>query len=309
MGIRLRLMQGAMALLYFGPLLAGLGGFGWRVVPVFAAIFLLWLVVMRPRDFPQSAADWRRPGAVVALLARLAVQVLLVAVCFGLGRGIGGVTGFSPAMPAMLPIGLSLVAVPLARLAWPPTRMAAMDAFLDEALAAIQTPGAAAPPAAIAAERELADRLIRPLADLPPDTPAAQVEAHLGALAPHLAPEHLVEALWRRIQAGGAGPVLRRAFILQATSPTVAEACFGQAAPVKALQIAEGDEELLALFARRCAAMLEQNVDAWGDCPNNAALEAARQRAGAAAARALADLMALNLRLAPLNGDGSGRAS
>lgn len=308
MGIRLRLMQGAMALLYFGPLLAGLGGFGWRVVPVFAAIFLLWLVVMRPRDFPQTAADWRRPGALVALLARLAVQVLLVAVCFGLGRGIGGVTGFTPAMHATLPIGLSLLAVPLARLAWPPARVAAMNAFLDEAVAEIGTPGAAAP-AAAAAERELADRLTLPLAELAPDTPPAQVEAHLGALAPHLPPEHLVEALWRRIQSGGAGLVLRRAFILQATSPIVAEACCGQAAPVKALQIAEGDDALLALFARRCAAMLEQNVDVWGDCPNNAALDAARLRAGAEAAQALADLMALNLRLAPLNGDGSGRAS
>lgn len=57
-----------------------------------------------------------------------------------------------------------------------------------------------------------------------------------------------------------------------------------------------------------CAALLQEDIDAWGDCPNNAALEAAQAGTSGAAARALADLMALNLRLAPLNGDGSGDA-
>ena len=50
---RLRLLMGATALLYLGPVLAGLGGFGWSVVPVFTAIFLLWLIVLRPHQWPQ----------------------------------------------------------------------------------------------------------------------------------------------------------------------------------------------------------------------------------------------------------------
>ncbi|MDZ4097043.1 MAG: hypothetical protein U1D35_19280, partial [Paracoccaceae bacterium] len=119
---RLRLLMGANALLYFGPLLAGLGGFGWSLVPVFAAIFVLWLIILRPQEWPDSLADWRRPETLVALAARAAVQLLLVAVCFGIGRGIGGVLGAVPPFPVMLPIAISFLSIPLARLIWKPVQ-------------------------------------------------------------------------------------------------------------------------------------------------------------------------------------------
>lgn len=139
---RLRLMMGVTALLYAGPLLAGLGGFGWGSVPVFIAIFLLWLVIIRPEDWPQTLADWRRPEVWVALAARVAVQALLVVACFGIGRGIGGVAGALPPFPLVLPLAVSFVSIPLARLVWDPKKAAAMDAFLDEALVRIEDPGA-----------------------------------------------------------------------------------------------------------------------------------------------------------------------
>ena len=103
---RQRLM-GANALLYFGPLLAGLGGFGWHVVPVFVALFLLWLVILRPQELPRARAEWLQSETLVALSTRAAVQILLVVLCFGIGRGIGGVLGALPHFPLMLPIALS----------------------------------------------------------------------------------------------------------------------------------------------------------------------------------------------------------
>ena len=102
MEIRHKLLLAVTALLYFGPLLAGMGGFGWSVVPVFLIIFVLWLVVMRPQDWPQSRADWRSGDNWVAMAARIAVQVLLVVVLFGVGRGMGGMLGVLPAIPALL---------------------------------------------------------------------------------------------------------------------------------------------------------------------------------------------------------------
>ena len=132
MTYRVRVLQGAAALLYLGPLLAGLAGFGWSVVPVFEAIFLLWLVILRPQEWPASVADWQRPEAFVGLAARGAVQLLLVTICFGIGWGIGGVTGVHPVMSVLLPIGLcTLAAIAVADLL---ARRTVVDAMLEEAM-------------------------------------------------------------------------------------------------------------------------------------------------------------------------------
>jgi len=40
--MRIRMLMAATALLYLGPLLAGLAGFGWPMVYAFATIFTLW---------------------------------------------------------------------------------------------------------------------------------------------------------------------------------------------------------------------------------------------------------------------------
>jgi uncharacterized membrane protein YgcG len=143
---RLRLLKGANALLYFGPLLAGLGGFGWPVVPVFVVIFMLWLVILKPQEWPRSMAEWSQPETLVALAARGAVQLLLVLVSFGIGRGLGGVTGALPNLPTMLPIAISFLSIPLARLIWDPWTMTQI-ATSETAAAAPETPAATAPEA------------------------------------------------------------------------------------------------------------------------------------------------------------------
>lgn len=117
---RRRLLMVANALLYFGPLLAGLAGFGWGLVAVFTAIFVLWLIILQPYEFPINRSEWRSTDAWVAIFARAAVQLLLVVVLFGIGRGLGGILGAMTGYPAMLPIAISFLSIPLARMIWDP---------------------------------------------------------------------------------------------------------------------------------------------------------------------------------------------
>jgi hypothetical protein len=105
---RITLLRGATALLYFGPLLAGLSGAGWALVPIFAALFMLWLIFLRP-EMSRDRAGW-------ALVERAAVQTLMVAVFFGIGRGIGGVAGVTLDLPSWTTVLVSVSAILLGRL-------------------------------------------------------------------------------------------------------------------------------------------------------------------------------------------------
>lgn len=140
MQTKLRLVMAASALLYFGPLLAGLTGMGWNAVPVFIALFALWLVVMRPAQWPRDLAAWTAETALAAT-AQVAVNALIVVVLFAAGRGLGGVAGFVPNIPPFIPVGLSFLATPLSRLVWDPVKGEAMDQLLDDALRQIKDPG------------------------------------------------------------------------------------------------------------------------------------------------------------------------
>lgn len=117
---RRRLLLVANALLYFGPLLAGLAGLGWGYVALFTAIFVLWLIVLQPYEFPINRAEWMTLDAWVAVLARAAVQLLFVVILFGIGRGLGGILGLTTTFPATLPLALSFLSIPLARMIWDP---------------------------------------------------------------------------------------------------------------------------------------------------------------------------------------------
>lgn len=113
---RLTILRAAAALLYLGPLLAGLAGAGWSMVPVFVALFLLWIFLLRPDLAGQRA--W------LPRLERAAVQTLLVVVFFGIGRGIGGILGVTLGPPAWTAILISVMAILLGRLVLnpPPAR-------------------------------------------------------------------------------------------------------------------------------------------------------------------------------------------
>ena len=84
---RMRLVKGATALLYVGPLIAGLGGFGWTMTLPFTAIFVVWLMILRPEQWPASPEEWLTAPAWLAALAQVLSQIVLVAILFGVGRG------------------------------------------------------------------------------------------------------------------------------------------------------------------------------------------------------------------------------
>ena len=96
---RLWFLKLATALLYFGALLAGLMGQGWGMVLAFLAVFLVWSVILQPHLWPSRVSDLAQLQAMVPLASLIATQALLVVLCFGIGRGIGGVVGLQPALP------------------------------------------------------------------------------------------------------------------------------------------------------------------------------------------------------------------
>ncbi|MGB8814455.1 MAG: hypothetical protein WCC57_14845 [Paracoccaceae bacterium] len=282
---RLRMLMGATALLYFGPLLAGLGNFGWAIVPVFAAIFVLWLVILRPQEWPRSMADWQRPEALVALAARGAVQLLLVAVCFGIGRGLGGVLGAMPPFPVMLPIAVSFLSIPLARLIWDPWKAAQIDTFAEGDLPPVENSNP------IVGDTTPAHAMVDPLCNLPADVSEADLDAHLAAMAPHISHQALLEALVARASGDTASRSGQKALMIHATKPAVADVLQGAGAPTLAFQIAGQDDELLDLFARRCTDLIHQDADAWGDCPSSDLLRDAAASHPTAALATLADAL------------------
>ncbi len=113
--MQMTLFRGATALLYLGPLFAGLAGFGWALVPGFLAIFGMYLFVVRRSLFPRSAAGWTNPGLMVPLLGQMGVQALLIVLSMAIGRGLGGVVGALPPFPPVWTLALSFLSVPLVR--------------------------------------------------------------------------------------------------------------------------------------------------------------------------------------------------
>lgn len=266
---RSRLVMGATALLYFGPLLAGLGGFGWAVVPVFAAIFMLWLVIMRPQEFPRSLLDWQRPEALIAFAARAAVQLLLVLVCFGIGRGIGGALGSLPPFPIMLPIAISFLAIPLARLLWDPRKEQEMDRLLTDALAQIETGKT------VGSDRSYAEAVLAPLNGLPDDVTEAELEGHLNAIRA-LADETMTfEILLERVETGTATLSSQRTLMLLGSDGAVLERMADlREVPAKTMQALRQNAPLIERMSQRLVMALRQDPDIWPDCPSVAFLTA-----------------------------------
>jgi hypothetical protein len=257
MQLRFRIFMGARGLLYLGPLLAGLGGAGWRAVLAFAAVFILWLVVMRPRQWPRSLVDWRSAPAITQALTQALMQLVLVTLLFALGRAIGGALGLRPAWPGFLPLALSFLAIPLGRLVWDPWKADEVNGFNDAALVA----GAGAGEATAMA---MLDAMPRGLS-------ADQVAEHLRAMAAGPGPE----ALWQALQRASDADRLR-ALVVFATDAHWIKVLDG-GIPAKAWDLLPEDPDLLAMFAGRSLDALEQDRGLWGHFPNRQTLAARLQ--------------------------------
>ncbi len=248
MTTRLRLLQGATALLYLGPLLAGLAGHGWGMALPFAAIFVLWSIILRPHLWPRPT-EALRAEALVPLASLIATQALLVALCFALGRGFGGVTNLTLAVPFWFPLALSFLSVPLSRLAWSEPAPG-FDPLLHR-LTEVEPEGP--------------QPLMTALARLPATASELDLAAHL--MASRADPQAVREAL-----AAAPGPVAARARLIHATDPDMA--AFFAGTRYAASLFPPAPEEM-ALFATRSLRVLEDDPALAADFPTPEALTAA----------------------------------
>lgn len=302
--LRYRLFLMSTALLYMGPLVAGLAGFGWQMIAGFTAIFMLWLVVMRPAMWPEALVDWVNRKVLLKLLFWVVVQTAIVGFCFAIGRGIGGTAGTLPPMPVWVPPLMSLLAVPVSRILWDP--MAAnpeMADYVDRATLEgnAQTASANAGPAgalrlAAAAQRR-ADAQAMPwvkrLAALPEATREQDLMMLVSAALQETPPLALLQAMSHAIDGPGQSTSLRRAFVLAATDSEIAGMVLGQGLLSRAFDLAGEDATRLKLFAERCTRLLRQRHLALMDTPQVARMldVATRHPAAAPAIHALIDQM------------------
>jgi hypothetical protein len=260
---RLRMLMGATALLYIGPLMAGLGGYGWAIVPVFLAMFLLWLFILRPQLWPRDFHEWTQYQAWVTFGTTAAMQLLLVAMLFGIGRGIGGTLGVTLPLGPMLPISISFLAIPLARLFWDSSKHSDINDVIDIGQHHQQQPIMATSDPALATARAM----IAPLSDLPEDSTPQIIAQHLTALIPHTKPPALRAALLERHRAKTASRADTLALILHCTDAGLI-ADLPDDGPTITLNLLPDDPALIALFASRLTDALNQDPEIWGKCPS-----------------------------------------
>jgi hypothetical protein len=286
MEMRARLLKGATALLYFGPLLAGLGGYGWLMVPSFVAIFVLWQMIVRPHHWPTSLAEFTKGELWVGIAAQIAVQVLLVVICFGIGRGIGGAIGALPMYSHALPLSVSFLSIPLSRLLWNPWNG---DSF--EKVAEVEAPQTV-DPANMSENLAVADRLLQPLQDMNGRITEVEALRHLTAMAEHIDHAALRDALIGRVARGDASDAIRTALVVQTTDPLLMD-LLDEDSLTRVLHVLPEDEVLAALFATRVTAAVTADRDLAACVPGDVALNATAKRIGGEVADALRGLAAL----------------
>jgi len=263
---RVRYLQAVTAFLYMGPLLAGLSGFGWAMLTPFVSVFVLWLILLRPHQWPQTYAEWLDWQAVTAAVSQILSQILLVAVLFGLGRGIGGVLGLEPQVHPFLPLGMSMAALPLMRLVWDPERALAEGVTIDAL--------ARAPSRRVAGRKSSAAQVADLLA-LPDDA-----DSQLALVLLHEASESgdgwavakaLAEALPQAPETRHGA--LRQAVIHWATDPAIHAAGAVPGGLGAAFAAAGRDPALLRIVAPRAVALAQAMPDRADQFPDPATLD------------------------------------
>ena len=278
---RIRLLKAATALLYTGPLFAGLSGLGWGMVAPFVAVFVVWLMVLRPEQWPASPQEWLTLPALGAAMAQILSQVLLVTVLLAIGRGIGALAGFLPIINPIFPLALSFVAIPLCRILWDAREAANQGIFLDDEAEIAQAPRAAAEAAAA----------IIPLLNLPDDASDPEVMTKtanaLSGLAADLRLEALTAALARPSRSHAA---LRRALVLWCSEPEIVAPARVTNAMARGFAFADGNPDLLRLYVPRAVALVTAFPDRAADFPAPQVLRAVAE--GGFAADGVSDLPA-----------------
>jgi hypothetical protein len=263
---RIRLLKAATALLYVGPLFAGISGLGWGMVAPFVGIFIVWLMVLRPEQWPATPQEWLTLPAWGAAMAQLLSQILLVTVLLAIGRGIGALAGFLPVINPIFPLALSFFAIPLCRMLWDAREAANQGVFLDEEAEIAQAPRAAAEAAAA----------VVPLLNLPDGAPDAEVMSKtamaLSGLAADLRLDALCAALSRPDRSHAA---LRRALVLWCSEPEVVAPARVSNAMARGFALADRNPDLLWLYIPRAIALIAAFPDRAAEFPTPQALREA----------------------------------
>ena len=173
--------------------------------------------------------------------------------------------GVMPAIPLMLPVAVSFLSIPLARMIWDPWRADAGEVVLDEALARLEAEEA--PADDLKRQTEVAARMVAALDRLPPEAAPGLLADHLHAMATQTSHEALRVALMDPIYDGSATAVVRRAAAVHATDPAVVDVLKGSTYPMAVFR-ALTDGPTLALFAARCADLVAEKPDRLADCPD-----------------------------------------
>lgn len=261
---RMRLVKGATALLYIGPLISGLCGFGWDMVAPFTAIFVVWLMVLRPEQWASTPSEWLTGPAWLAALAQVLSQLLLVGILFGVGRGFGGLAGISAvSVNPMLPLSISFVSIPLCRMLFDSDEAASQGYFLDEEAEFAYSGNAAAKAASSVIP-------LLNLADTAPDAQVAEAVANaLDVPAAELRLNALMAALANPDRSHAA---LRRALVLWATEPEIVAPGQIAGSMASAFTIAGGNLDLLRLYVPRAMALISAFPNRAADFPEPAHL-------------------------------------
>ena len=285
-----RLLLLVTLMLYAGPVIAGLAGFGWGVVPAFVVIFIAWHIVMRPAEWPRDPAAWREGGVQTGAALQVLVVIVVVLVCFGAGRGLGGVVGYLPRLPLVVPLFLSLAALPLARIIHDPARTAGMDSLLDDAVHRLKSfDKDVAFPSADAQHildgTRLASRLLQPVQDLAPDTPPHVIARHLNAIATQVDDARLREALVERAEGKDPSRPLLTALALHATDGRRMKV-LGHETVDPAFAALPDDADFMSLYAIRAVDAVATDADVRLALPRASLVEQALTRMAGTAAEA-----------------------
>lgn len=295
--LRLRLYLATTALLFLGPVLAGWGGAPLAAWPIFAGIFMIWVILMRPQDWPHSA-DAARAG-------RVAMSILVLAALALAFLALGWLLAALIAPPILLGVWpgvlLALVAVPLSRLVLGPSKARALDGVLDDTIAQIRLAEAGAPAATLTTDpradlrRRAAEAEVMAVIDFVPDTPPDRIATVMAELVTRFGARRLIDGFALQQGGGRMNAAQRRALVMLATDPAQQTALTGMDAPMLAFRASVGDAALLQVFASRYTPLLESHPTLLPDGPPNRLLRDA-EKAHAAAPATVAALRRLRER-------------
>lgn len=261
---RMRLVKGATALLYIGPLIAGLCGFGWSMAAPFIGIFVVWLMILRPEQWPSTPEEWLTAPAWLAALAQVLSQVVLVAVLFGVGRGLGGLADIGAVnVSPMLPLSISFLSIPLCRMLWDADEAASQGYYLDEEAEFAYADNAAGQAATA----------IVPLLNLPDTAPDALVARAVATALDVPAAELRLNALTAALShPNRSHAALRQALVVWATEPEIVAPALVSGSMASAFSIAGGNFDLLRLYVPRAMALIGAFPNRAADFPHPTAL-------------------------------------